>query len=112
MFSFQFLVKTSVRKQIAGLKTCILKGVALFGTGKIEKQGRNDGIEFGVIHVPFINSAFSHRASAVYADDMRGGGRRELAGDFGNHTPSFSIRLSRGCVSRCCSMLFQPNASM
>ncbi len=27
-------------------------------------------------------------------------------------TPSFSTRLSRGCVSRCCSMLFQPNASM
>ena len=86
MFCFQFLVKTSVRKQIAGLKTCILQGVARFGTGKIEKQGRNDGIEFGVIHVPFINSAFSHRASAVYADDMRGGGRRELAGDFGDHS--------------------------
>ena len=73
VFCFQFLVKTSVRKQITGLKTRILQGVALFGTGKIEKQGRNDGIEFGVIHVPFINSAFSNRASAVYADDMRGG---------------------------------------
>jgi len=73
-----------------------------------EQQGRNDGVDLGIIHVPFVKSAFAHAQpgcmQVTCAAVVEGTGRRSLqtafAFDAPKHRVASGIAPGNACPGR------------